>query len=319
VNRRRTFLIASCAAASLVPLVGLGQQPRIPKVGLLFIDDPEPAATNIREALREAGYIDKKQIHIEIRTARGNADLLLQHATELVRANVDVILAVNTGAVQAAMQATTAIPIVMIAGAPLETGLVKSLNRPGGNVTGVTSSAAQLSAKTLEVMRDMLPSLRRIAVLVNANDSAFGNAMLEQVQSAARSIKIGVHGMSVRAEELDTAFAALDKTVAQAVMSQPSLPRARVVELALKHRIPLIAPSAAWPVAGAFMSYSGVQAELQRKAATYVVRILKGANPATMAVEHVTHYELVINLKTARALGLTVPPSVLARADRVIE
>ena len=315
--KRRTFVFV-LASPGLWPLRCVAQA-RVPKVGVLFIDNPEPGASILRKELQEAGYFEKKNIELEIRSAGGKADVLAQHAVELVRANVDVIVAINTGAVQAAMQATTAIPIVMSAGAPLETGLVKSLNRPGGNVTGVSSTAAELGAKTLEVMREIVPSLRRFGVLVNADDVTFGKALLGQVQSAARSLKIEVQGMIVRPDELDSAFLSLKKAATQALMAQPSLPRARVVELALQHRMPLVVPSGVFVSAGALMSYSAPQAETARKAAAYVVRILKGANPATMPVEQVARYELAINLKTARALGLTIPPSILARAERVIE
>jgi ABC-type uncharacterized transport system substrate-binding protein len=315
--KRRVFVFA-LGGAALWPLQCISQ-PRIPKIGVLLIDNPEPATSLLKEALQSAGYIEKKNIQLEPRNADGKADVLAHHAAELVRANVDVIVAINTGAVQAAMRATTTIPIVMTAGAPVETGLVKSLSRPGGNVTGVSLTTAEVGAKTLEVVREIVPSLRRFGVLVNADDATFGKVMLAQVQSAARAMKIDVQGIIVRPEELDATLVSLKKSGTQVLMAQPSLPRVLVVDLALKHGMPLVVPNALHVNAGALMSYAVLQAEAYRKAATYVVQILKGANPATMPVEQVTRYELVINLKTARALGLTIPPSVLARADRVIE
>ena len=317
--KRRSFLF-SCAASTALWSTPCVSQARMPKVGILIIDNPEPALTWLRDALRQAGYVEGKSLQIELRAAAGKADVLAQQATDLVRANVDVIVAVNTGAVQAAMQATKTIPIVMApAGAPLETGLIRSLNRPGANVTGVTSATPQVGAKTLEVAREIMPSLRRLTILVNANDISLGKAMADEVRSAGGPMKIDVHALTIRAEELESAIAQLEKSGAHALMAQPSLPRMRVIDLALKHRIALIVPSAVHAEAGALMSYSGARGETYQKAVTYVVRILKGANPATMAIEQVTRYELAINLKTARALGLMIPPAILARADRVFE
>ena len=302
------------------PREAYAQPAKVPRVGLLSLGNPEPYWTYLREGFRDAGYVDGKNVQLDFRSADGKANVLAHHAAELAGAKVDLIVAVQTPAVQAAMKATTAIPIVMIAGAPVETGVVASLNRPGGNVTGASATGPELAAKTLEVMREILPSLRRVAALINGGDLGFGKPLLEQIQLAARSLAIGVQPLIVRSsEELDGAFGAMVRAHAQAAIVQPSLPRARVLELALRHRVPTCSPNAGWTAAGAFMSYGPDLRELCRNAVGYADRIFKGSRPADLPVQQPTRFELLINQKTARAIGITVPPSVLLRADKVIE
>jgi putative ABC transport system substrate-binding protein len=231
-----------------------------------------------------------------------------------------VIVAYPTPAVIAVKQLTQDIPIVLLgAGDPVGTGLVASLSRPGGNVTGTSSTTSEAGAKTLEVIRDMLPALRRVAVLSNANDQ-FTKSFLEQMQHGAQALDLEIRIIAIRQpDELDKAFAAIENDAADAVVVQPSLPRVRVAELAVRHRMPSIAPSGGFATAGGLAAYSGSQNEIARRTAAIIDKILKGSKPADLPVEQPTTFELIINLKTAKALGLTIPPTLIARADEVIE
>ena len=246
--------------------------------------------------------------------------LLPELAAELVRLKVDIIVAAQTPAVHAAKQATSEIPIVMAtAGDPVGTGLIASLGRPGGNITGNAATTAELGAKTLEAVREMLPAVRRVAVLANASDP-FTRSFLEQIEAGGRTLGIQVQSVMVRtADEFETAFSGMIKERADAVIVQPSLPRKAALELAMRHRLPSVSPTRLFPAEGGLMAYSASQHDMYRRAARYVDRILKGAKPADLPVEEPTKFELVINLKTAKALGITIPPALLARADEVIE
>ena len=317
--KRRAF-VALLGGVATWPLHLRAQQTRTPTVGLLILSNPEPNWTLLREGLREAGYVEGRNIELEFRAAGGDPKLLAEQAAELVRAKVDVIVAVQTPAVLAAMQATKDVPIVMLAGAPVETGLVASLSRPGGNVTGVSTTGREVMAKTLEIMREILPSVRRVAVLINGNDLRFGAPLLDHVRLAAQPAALDIQPFTVATrEELAAAFAAMTDGEAQAVIVQPSLPRKDVLELALKHRLPTITSNATWAEGGAFMAYAAEFRDACRKAASYVDRILKGAKPADLPVELPTKFELGINLKTATALGIEIPPMVLARDAKLIE
>lgn len=317
--RRRDFM-ALLGGAAMWPLDARAQQATIPKVGLLILTNPEPYWSFLTDGFRERGYVGGKNILLEFRSAEGNSSVLAEQAAELVRAKVDLVFAIQTPAVQAAKQATKDIPIVLIAGAPVETGLVENLSRPGGNITGVSTTGPEVTAKTLEIMRDTLPSLRRVAVLVNAADIAYGTAMLDQIKLAARSLSIEVQSLIVGApDELGNAFVSIADGGAQAVIVQPSLPRGSVLEFARKYRIPAITSSVSWAEAGAFMSYGADTLDTCRKAVGYADRILKGSRPADLPVEQPTKFELVVNLKTAKVLGIEIPPLVLVRDARVIE
>ena len=296
------------------------QQPKLPRIGVLIPANPEPFWTNVRDSLRELGYVEGKNIRFEFRTADGKPGLLNGLAEELVRLKVDIIVASQTPAVTAARQATTEIPIVMApAGDPVGMGLISSLARPGGNITGLSSTTAELGAKTLELIHDVLPSTRRVAVLANAVDP-FSRPFSELIEDGGRTLGIAIQTIKVRrVEEFDAAFAAMDKERADAVIVQPSLPRKPALDLALKHRLPAIGATPLLPREGGLMSYSGAQNDTYRRAAFYIDRILKGAKPADLPVEQPTRYELIVNLKTAKALGIAVPHTVLARADEVIE
>ncbi len=321
--KRREFItfIAGVAVARPFPLAA--QQPKLPRIGVLLTANPEPFWTEFRAGLREHGYIEGQNIAFEFRSADGKLNLLRALADELVRLKVDIIVASQTPAVIAARQATSEIPTVMApAGDPVATGLISSLARPGGNITGLSGTAAELGAKTLELIRDMLPSTRRVAVLANAPDP-FSRPFVEQIEHGGRTLGIAIQTILVRGvEEFAAAFAVMVKERADAVIVQGSFPRKPVLDLALKHRLPAVGGGAGgrlFTQEGGLMSYSGNQNDQYRRAAFYIDRILKGAKPADLPVEQPTRYDLVINLKTAKALGLTVPASVLASADEVIE
>jgi putative tryptophan/tyrosine transport system substrate-binding protein len=317
--RRRDFiLLAGMAIACPLPLAA--QQPKVPRIGVLIPSNPEPFWSEFRAGLREHGYIEGQNIQFEFRSADGEPTRLRELALELVRLKVDIIVASQTPAVTAARQATTEIPVVMApAGDPVGTGLISSLARPGGNITGLSSTTAELGAKILELIRDVLPSTRRVAVLANAADP-FSRPFIELIEDGGRTLGFAIQTIRVRGvEEFDAAFAAMDKERADAVIVQPSLPRKPALDLALKHRLPAVGPAPLLPREGGLMSYSGNQNDTYRRAAFYIDRILKGAKPADLPVEQPTKYELVINLKTAKALGIAVPHTVLARADEVIE
>jgi putative ABC transport system substrate-binding protein len=319
--RRREFITLIGGAATW-PLAAGAQQPGLPKIGVLVTSDPEPFWSLFREGLRASGYIEGQNIQFEFRSANRKPDLLGVMADELVRRKVDIIVASLTPAVLAARQATSEIPIVMApAGDPVRTGLISSLARPGGNITGLSSTTAELYAKTLELIREALPSTRRVAVLANAAIEAdpFAIPFVEQIEEAGRTLGIAIQTIRLRGEEeLEAAFAAINKEGADAVMVQGSLPRKPALDLALKHRLPLIGGSLLIQEGG-LISYSANQNDILRRAAYYIDRILKGVKPADLPVEQPTRFELIVNLKTAKALGLTIPDSFLLRADEVIE
>ena len=318
--RRRDFIAGIVGSAVAWSFAARAQQPKLPRIGILIPANPEPFWNEFQQGLREHGYIEGQTIQFEFRSAEGKPSLLRGLADELVRLKVDIIVASQTPAVIAARQATTEIPIVMApAGDPVGTGLISSLARPGGNITGLSSTTAELGAKTLELIRDVLPYTRRVAVLANTVDP-FSRPFSELIEDGGRTLGIAIQTIKVsRVEEFDAAFAAMDEERADAVIVQPSLPRKPALDLALKHRLPAIGASPLLSQEGGLMSYSGAQNDTYRRAAFYIDRILKGAQPADLPVEQPTRYELVINLKTAKALGITIPTTVLARADEVIE
>jgi putative ABC transport system substrate-binding protein len=315
--KRRDF-VAACAAFALFSRDTFAQA-KVFRIGFLILANPEPYATFLKDALAEFGYVAGRNAQLDFRTADGKPALLAKHADELVRAKMDLILCVQTPVIKALIQATKQIPIVFLAGNPVETGIVTNLSRPGGNATGLSLANLELTAKTLELTREILPSLRRVAALINADDLAFGKPMLDQTNTAAKSLGLEVHPAIVHAQEIEAAMHAIAKSRVQAAVVQPSLPRERVIELALQHRLPLISSSAAWAPAGALVTYAPDLRDACRKAVDYADRILKGARPGELPIQQPTKFELVINQKTARAIGLSVPQSVLVRADRVIE
>jgi putative ABC transport system substrate-binding protein len=317
--RRREFITLLGGAAAW-PLAARAQQPRLRTIGILVSANPDPFRSEIRGSLRELGYIEGQNIAFEFRSAGGNPARLRGLADDLVRLNVDVIVAALTPAATAARQATTEIPIVMFSvGDPVGTGLISSLARPGGNVTGLASGGGELFAKTIELIRDVLPSTKRVAALANTPDP-FSRLFVEQIEDAGRTLGVVIQTIKVRGvDELDAAFNAMVKEQADAVIVQLSLPRKPILDLALKLRLPLLGPSPLLTQEGALMSYSPHQGDLYHRAAVYIDRILKGAKAADLPVEFPARFELAVNLKTAKTLGIVVPPTVIARADEVIE
>jgi putative tryptophan/tyrosine transport system substrate-binding protein len=320
--RRRELITLLGGAAAAWPLAALAQQAKVPTIGALVIGNinPDQFWREFRQGLRDLGYVEGQNIRFEFRSAEGQIDRLPELAAELVRLKVDIIVTWFTPTALAAKQATRHIPIVMAeTGDPLGTGLVASLARPGGNVTGLAAVSAELAGKSVQLIRDMLPSARRVTALANATD-AFSKPFLEQIQLGGEATGTTINPIRVSSsEEFETAFAAMEKERPDAVIVQPSLPGRRAVELALKHRVPAVSVGRWFAEEGGLMSYSAKYDELFRKAAAYVDKILKGARPADLPVEQPTHFELIINLKTAKALGLEVPATLLARADEVIE
>ena len=276
-----------------------------------------------RGGLRDLGYAEDS-VFIEQRWAEGREELLSGLAAELVRVRVAILVAVGTPASMAAKRATETIPIVMVAvGDPVGTGLVASLARPGGNITGLSNLAAELTGKLLDLLREIVPGLARVAVLRNPGNPVHA-VYQHEAQIAAE--RVGVRLQSVEArklEDFDVVFAAMVRQQAGGLIVLPDplnlSARARIAELATRTRLPAIYATRDYADAGGLASYGPYTHDLYRRAAVYVDRILKGAKPGDLPVEQPTKFELVINLKTAKALGLTIPPSLLARADQVIE
>jgi putative ABC transport system substrate-binding protein len=317
--RRREFICLLGGAAAAWPLAVRAQQPeRMRRIGVLLVSGPEPMGP-FREALRDLGYVEGRNFQIEVRSAQGQIGRLPKLATGLVRSQVDVLVAIQTPAVYAAKNATRDIPIVMMAGDPIATGLITNLARPDGNLTGLSAAAAELAAKSLELIPEIMPGAHRVGVLGNANDP-FMQPFLEDIQRAAPKVRLEVHQIIVHSsDELDGAFAAIARQRVDAAMIQGSLSDKLTVGLALKYRLPSLSTQKSAVRAGILMSYSASLAERGHELARYVDKILKGAKPADLPVQQPTRYEIAINLKTAQALGLTVPKTLLARADEVVE
>jgi putative tryptophan/tyrosine transport system substrate-binding protein len=318
---RRKF-IALMGVAAVWPLGAYAQQPKVRRVGALLIGnaDLESFQKELREGLRELGHVEGQNILFEFRSADGILDRLPGLAAELVRLKVDLIVALYTPCGLAAKEATREIPIVLLTGDPLATGLVASLARPGGNITGLSMMAAETHGKCVELLRDMLPATRRVAVLANAADPVFAKLVLEQVDLAGRITGIEIQPVIVRGpEELDGAFAAMVRGRADAVVIQGSLSTKRVADLALEHRLPAASLSRAFTDVGGLMSYGADGPDLFRRSALFVHKILQGTKPLDLPVEQPTKFELVVNLKTAKTLGIDVPLFFQQRADAVIE
>jgi len=324
LNNRRKLVIALGVSALAAPLASLAQVPaaKLVRIGLLGPGLASGAswATGLVANLRDLGYVEGTNLRVESRWAEGRSERLAELAAELVRLNVDVIVTFQTPAALAAKPATTTIPIVMAAAAdPVATGLVGSLARPGGNVTGLSAATSELAAKNLELIRQILPSAKRVAVLVNAADT-FAKSFLEQNRLAAQTLGIELRTFMVRSgEPLDAAFDEIARAQASAVIVQPSLPQQRAIEMALQHRLAASSAGQGFADAGGLLAYTQSIADRDRQAALYVDKILNGAKPADLPVYQPAKFELVVNLQTAKRIGLRIPPAGIARADRVIE
>src|SRR6516225_9128775 len=323
---RREFITLLGGAAAW-PLAARAQQAgKIRTIGILSAGSFGPTVLSVAvlpDALRTLGWIEGKNIVFERRYAENRVERLPELAAELVRLNVDVIVGIGTLAPLAAKRATTTIPIVMTAaGDPLGSGLVASLARPGGNVTGMSLMAPDLGGKRLELLKEVLPRLSRVAVLWDAANP-YAALVFKETQGAGRTLGIEVQSLEVRGpDDLDGAFEAARKQRPDAMITVEDpltlTYRKRIVDFATGQQLPSLGPRE-FAAAGGLISYGANLADLTRRAAGYVDKILKGAKPADLPVQQPTKFELVINLKTAKALGLDVPPTLLARADEVIE
>jgi putative tryptophan/tyrosine transport system substrate-binding protein len=307
-----------------VPLTANAQQSeKTPRIGLLGNDDgTSPLYNDFRQGLRELGYIEKENIIIEARYAEGNLNRLPELARELAGLNVSVMLVGGDQALRAAKEASNTIPIVVLACDPLSS-LVASIARPGGKATGLTCISSDLAGKRLQMLKELVPALSRVAVLYNPDDR---NKPLEyaQVQEAARSLNLTVRAFEARsASGIDEAFVGMVDDHRQGVVILADalmvLNEKKLAELTLQNRLPAIFGFREFADLGGLVSYGANLGELFRRAAWYVAKILTGADPGDLPIEQPTRFELVINLKTAKALGLTVPPTLLATADEVIE
>ncbi len=321
MRRRQVFKVIA-GLTTFWALAASAQQPRVTTIGVLVRGAPgwQRFWESFREALRQLGYIEGKNVRFEFRSDQGEIGRLPELAAELVRLKVDVIVPWFTPAAIAAKQATHEVPVVCAAcGDMMGTGLVESLARPGGNVTGCSSLNAELSGKFVELIREMVPSARRVAVLANAPDP-FSKVFVKQIQLAGEATATEIDTIMIHsAEELDAAFVSMEGSRPDAVIVQPSLPTKLAAELALSHRIPAICGWRDFVHDGGLMAYFATETNMYRAAAVLVDKILKGAKPADLPVEQPTRFELLVNRKTAKALGLEIPPTLLVRADEVIE
>jgi len=319
---RRKFLATLGGAASAWPLVARAQQP-VPVIGFLGAPTAkgrEPLMAAFRNGLSEVGYSEGRNIVIESRWAEGEFDRLPGMTNELVQRKVAVIVAFTTPAGLAAKAATSTIPIVLLTGDPVGTGLVASLSRPGGNITGLSYVVPETHGKCVEVLQDMLPSVQRLAALGNAADPSH-KQVLEQIQIAGHStgIKIDPIVMVSGPDQLDAAFAKMAQERSDGVVVQASLPPKAIADLALKYRLPVATSFRQYVEAGGLVSYGALESDLWRRCAIFIHKLLQGSSPADLPVEQAVKFELVVNLTTAKALGLAIPQTFLSRADEVIE
>ncbi len=320
------LILALILAVLAAPLAAEGQQVgKVYRIGYLSIaSGPSPRTEALRQGLRELGYIEGKNITIEYRFAQEKADRLRGLATELVNLKVDLIVTGGPTATRAAQQATRTLPVVMAwGGDPVEARFVASLAQPGSNITGLTSMATELGSKRLGLLKEAVPHISRVAVLWNPSHSE-ASASFRETEGATRALGLSLESIEVRsAADLEGAFrrAVTRHADALTVLLDPVtlLNEAKVAELAARSRIPSIFYERRFATAGGLMAYGPLDEDLHRRAAGYVDKILKGAKPADLPVEQPTKFELVINLKTAKALGLTIPPSLLQRADEIIQ
>jgi ABC-type uncharacterized transport system substrate-binding protein len=318
--------VALCAVLFALCLSAEAQQPRrIPRIGFIAGNREGGSVGAFQRGLRDLDYIEEKNILVIYRFVEGNVDRLPSLVNELVQLNLDVIVSPLPQAIVTAKQTTKTIPIVMmITQDPVATGLIDSLARPGGNVTGVTRLTRELSGKRLELLKEMIPGLSRVGVLWDTSNTAGLVSGIQAYEAGARSLKIPLQSLEVRGPKPDLvgAFQAAAKSRLSALITARTGLltgyRKRIAELAIKNRLPSMYEGSQDVEVGGLVSYSANEADSYKRAAVYVDKILKGAKPADLPVEQPTKFELVFNLKTAKQIGLTIPPNVLARADRVI-
>jgi putative ABC transport system substrate-binding protein len=324
---KKVISLALCALLFALCVSAGAQQPgKVSQIGILVPSgDPSTSSPRVeafRQGLRELGYIEGKNILVEYRYAEGKQDRIPSLVAELVQLKVDVLVVTSLGAIRTTTQATKTIPIVMVTTVdPVATGLVDSLARPGGNITGLTRLTRELSGKRLELLKEVVPRISRVGVLWDA--ARFGG--LKEYEAAARALKIQLHSLGVRGSnpDLEGAFRDAAKGHVSALITVTGTVLVRhpkkIAELAIKNRLPSMYEESSYVEAGGLMSYSSNDVEQYKRAAIYVDKILKGAKPADLPVEQPTKFEFVINLKTAKQIGLTIPQSVLFRADKIIK
>jgi putative tryptophan/tyrosine transport system substrate-binding protein len=325
---KSVFRFALWAMLLTLCLLSEAQQPtKVPRIGYLSNADPatdSARAEGLRVALREFGYIEGQNIAIEYRSAEEKFDRLPELAAELVRLKVDVIVASSNAAIIALKQATQSIPIVMtIVGDPVGAGFVASLARPGGNITGLSNIAEQLSGKRLELLKEIKPKITRVAVFRNPTLPTHA-VLWKETQDAATAFGVKLLPLDIRgSDEIDNVFGAMVRERAEAFIVLPEpitlSKRQQIVDLAAKNRLPGMYPFGDFTDAGGLIYYGPSRIDLWKRATTYVDKILKGSKPADLPVEQPTKFEFIINLKAAKQIGLTIPPNVLARADKVIK
>ena len=323
MNKQIAALVVATAMLTGVTLADAQQRTKIPKIGWLGIR-PDSLTTSVESFRREfyaLGYVEGKSFTFEYRSAANKLDRLPSLANELIGLKVDLLIAPSTNEARAAKNATKTIPIVFSSNDPVGSGLVDSLARPGGNLTGFSTIASELGGKRLELLKEMIPKLARVAFLWNPQTSS---PSWKEVQMPAKALGLQLHSMEVSsADKIDSAFTAAQKagSTALAVALGPLInsQQKRIVELAAKKRLPAIYSRADFVENGGLMSYGADQEEPYRRIAVMVDKILKGAKPADLPVEQPTKFELIINLRAAKQIGLAIPPNVLARADRVIK
>jgi putative ABC transport system substrate-binding protein len=327
--RRREFITLVGGVAAVWPLAARAQQPAMPVIGILAVASPEDNAVRLRafhEGLRVAGYVEGQNVNIQYRWAEAHTDRLAELAAQLVRDQVSVLVAAGgTASALTAKAATTSIPIVFGIGAdPVDIGLVASLNQPGGNVTGVTSLNIEVAPKRLELLHELLPSATIMALLVNPAVPALAEPTSRTSQAAARALGLQLHVVHASSErDFDAIFESVMQLRAGALVIGPdnlfSAHSKRLAALAVRHALPAVYEFRQFAAGGGLMSYGSSETEYYRLVGTYAGRVLKGDKPADLPVQRSTKVELIINLKTAMALGITVPLPLLGRADEVIE
>ena len=329
MNTRRRIVLALGAGALAAPLASFAQQKpaKVARIGFLCAGSASgyaPMVEALRTGLRDLGYVEGKNIVIEYRWADGKYERLPAFAAELVKIKVDIIVAAPSPAIRAAQQATTTIPIVMAStGDPVGGGFVASLARPGANITGLSNIGGEISAKHLELLMTTMPKLSRVAVLGNPGSSTY-SAHLKNVQTSARKVNVRVVSVEARTpEEIERGFSSMSLEHIDAIIIAADAflisQTKQIADLAVKYRLPSILGYSEYAQAGGLMSYSQNVLENYRRAATYVDKIFKGAKPGDLPVEQPTKFELVVNMKTAKALGIKIPDSILVQATRVIE
>jgi putative ABC transport system substrate-binding protein len=321
MNRRSFVWIVAASILAITATVHAQPGGKPGRVGVLFIGGKDqPHLESFRQGLRDLGYVEGKNVILIYRYAEGKEDRLGALTAELVRDNVDVIVTTASNSAKAASEVTKTIPIVVTSGNLLESGLAKGLANPGGNVTGLTLMASDLTGKRLEILKESVPKMKTVAALWTLRPVASG---FTDAETAAKALSLRLHSIKVQsAEDFDSAFAKIAKARDQGLLlilsPLATLNSKRIVELALKHRLPGMFPTRQFAEEGGLMSYGTSTADLYRRAATYVDKILKGAKAADLPVEQPMKFEFIVNLKAAKQIGLTIPPNVLVRADRVI-